>query len=163
MYIQYERGTCAECLTTDVLIVHKRRNCCGMCVGKNKKKTVIRAASKKGKEINLRVKKTYKKLDDTRDKICTGCESRDVPLSRSHLVPRSANKELAYNLDNITYHCLDRYDLASKKLIEGCHAKWESHNPEKMRQLKDFKVNMEKISKLDERYYMRLCSKIISK
>ena len=162
MYTQYERGTCAECSKFDVLIVHKKRRACSRCVAKKNVKTFIKM-SRKSKEKRNKVNRAYKKLDSTVDKICTGCGRSDVPLSRSHLVPRSANKFLADNLSNLTYHCTDYYDAVLNKTVEGCHSKWESHNPEKMKQLLDFEKNLDAILKLDERYYVKLCSKIISR
>lgn len=105
---------------------------------------MLRKISSKQNKINKELKKVYKEIALDRPMYCTGCGRSDVPLSHSHLIPRSYNKELETNKDNITYHCLSMGER------EGCHTIWESKERHK---LLDYLQNMETILQLDESYF----------
>jgi hypothetical protein len=105
---------------------------------------MLRKVSKKQSKINTELKKVYKELQEERPQYCTGCGRSDVPLSHSHLVPRSYNKSLETNKNNITFHCLSMGERV------GCHTIWESKHRHK---LLDYMQNLEKILLLDESYY----------
>ena len=105
---------------------------------------MLRRVSKKQSKINKELKKVYKELSLERPRYCTGCGRNDVPLSHSHLIPRSYNKSLETNKENITYHCLG---MGERK---GCHTIWESKD---RNTLLDYMKNMETILQLDESYF----------
>ena len=105
---------------------------------------MLKKVSKKQSKINKRLKEVYKELALERPQYCTGCGRSDVPLSHSHLIPRSYNKSLETNKDNITYHCLSFNER------KGCHEIWESKDRSK---LLDYPKNMETILQLDESYF----------
>ena len=105
---------------------------------------MLKRVSKKQSKINKRLKEVYKELSLERPQYCTGCGKSDVPLSHSHLIPRSYNKSLETNKDNITYHCLS---MGERK---GCHEIWEGKDRS---QLLDYMKNMETILQLDESYF----------
>ena len=91
---------------------------------------MIKKISNKQSKVNKLLKKVYKEIAEERGHYCTGCGRSDVPLSHSHLIPRSYNKSLETNKRNITYHCLsERFKLL------------------------DYARNMETILELDESYY----------
>ena len=77
--------------------------------------------SKKHETIKRKLIKIYKEIALERSFSCTGCgmSGHSVPLSHSHIIPRSRRADLTLDKRNITYHCLsiDR---------KGCHDKWES-------------------------------------
>jgi len=104
----------------------------------------MRKISNKQKKINQELKIVYEEIKETRGHYCTGCGRSDVPLSFSHLVPRSYNRNLVTSKENITFHCLG---MGERK---GCHDIWESKDRHK---LLDYPKNMEKILELDEGYY----------
>ena len=51
---------------------------------------------------NLHLNKVYDEIALEREHKCTGCGRYDVPLSHSHLIPRSRRKDLITNKRNIT-------------------------------------------------------------
>lgn len=106
----------------------------------------IASVSKKQAASNRKLKKVYEEIANERGHYCTGCgkSSVDVPLSHSHLIPRSRRKDLETDKRNITYHCLSMGDR------KGCHDMWESTQRVK---LLDYHKNMETILELDVEYY----------
>ena len=104
----------------------------------------MRKISKKQSKINKELQNIYTEILQTRSHYCTGCGRSDVPLSHSHLIPRSYNKALETDIDNITYHCLS---IGGRK---GCHEIWESKDRAK---LLDYHRNMEYILENDTEYY----------
>ena len=104
----------------------------------------MKKVSNKQASVNKSLQKVYMELQDERGHYCTGCGRSDVPLSHSHLIPRSYNKSLETNKKNITYHCLSMGERV------GCHTIWES---KERHQLLDYPKNMETILELDESYY----------
>ena len=102
--------------------------------------------SKKQDKIKRELVKVYTEIANERLFICTGCRrsGHSVPLSHSHLIPRSRRADLVLDKKNITYHCLS---MGERK---GCHDIWESKNRDS---LLDYWVNMEYIKKVDEEYY----------
>ena len=99
--------------------------------------------SNKQKKVNSELKKVYKEIKEERGHYCCGCGRSDVPLSFSHIIPRSRRKDLITDKNNITIHCLslDR---------KGCHEIWESKERYK---LLDYHKNMEYILEVDTEYY----------
>ena len=85
----------------------------------------------------------YNQIALERGHYCNGCGRSDVPLSHSHIIPRSRRPDLVTDKRNITYHCLslDR---------KGCHDMWESKDRIK---LLDYHKNMEYILEVDTEYY----------
>ena len=104
----------------------------------------MRSVSIKQKDINKKIRKAYKWIALERGHYCTGCGRADVPLSHSHLIPRSRRADLSFDKANITYHCLS---MGERK---GCHEIWESINKDK---LLDYHKNLEYILEMDIEYY----------
>ena len=67
----------------------------------------MKQVSKKQSTINRELTKVYKEIANERGHYCTGCGRSDVPLSHSHIIPRSRRPDLVTDKNNITYHCLD--------------------------------------------------------
>ena len=105
---------------------------------------MLNRVSKKQSKVNKELKKVYKEIALERPAYCTGCGRSDVPLSHSHLIPRSYNKSLETNKDNITYHCLSMGERT------GCHDIWEGIKRDR---LLDYPKNMEYILEVDPEYY----------
>lgn len=103
-------------------------------------KVISKKQSKTIKELN----KVYKEIEDEREHKCSGCGRYDVPLSHSHLIPRSRRKDLITDKRNITYHCLT---IGTRR---GCHDIWESKDKD---MLLDYFYNMNMIKELDKEYY----------
>lgn len=104
----------------------------------------MKAISKKQKDINKKLGKVYMEIMEERGHYCTGCGRSDVPLSNSHLIPRSRRSDLICDKRNITYHCLS---IGGRK---GCHEMWEGVGRTK---LLDYHKNMEYILEVDPEYY----------
>lgn len=104
----------------------------------------MKLVSKKQNKINKELKKVYKEIAEERGHYCTGCGRSDLPLSHSHIIPRSRRSDLITDKRNITYHCLD---TANRK---GCHTIWESKDKDT---LLDYQNNMEYILEVDTEYY----------
>ncbi len=108
----------------------------------------MRQVSKKQAKIKRELHKVYTEIAEEREQKCSGCSRYDVPLSHSHLIPRSRRPDLVTCKENIVYHCLDHDG------ITGCHTLWENKGGIG---LKDYYDNMETLKKLDEQYhYIRL-------
>ena len=105
----------------------------------------MKKVSKKQSKINNELKKVYKLISETRGYYCTGCGRSNVPLSHSHIIPRSRRPDLVCDINNITYHCLIGPDNS-----KGCHSIWESKERYK---LLDYHKNMEYILENDLEYY----------
>ena len=112
----------------------------------------MKSVSNKQRSINKKLKRVYEKISEERDHCCSGCGRADVPLSHSHLIPRSKRKDLECDGRNIVYHCL------SMNGREGCHQLWESNLNDKMRLL-DYHKNMAYIKEVDSKYYYLLINK----
>ena len=80
-----------------------------------------------------RYNKVCKEIKQERGHYCTGCGRSDVPLSFSHLIPRSRRFDLTAEKRNITFHCLS---IGERR---GCHEIWEGVNRHK---LLDYMKNM---------------------
>ena len=104
----------------------------------------MKKVSNKQSKINRELKKVYKEISLEREHCCTGCGRYDVPLSNSHLIPRSRRPDLVLDKNNITYHCLS---IGERK---GCHEIWEG--PNKFTLL-DYHTNIEYIERVDKEYY----------
>lgn len=109
----------------------------------------MRKTSKKQSAINRELQKVYKKIEESRDHYCTGCNRYDVPLSHSHYIARSRRKDLETDIDNITYHCLS---MGERK---GCHQLWEGGLSDKQKLL-DYPDAMEYIERVDQELYYLL-------
>jgi len=104
----------------------------------------MRKISKKQNNINKELKKVYKEIGLERGHYCSGCGRSDVPLSHSHLIPRSRRPDLITDKRNITYHCLSMGERT------GCHDIWEGIKRDR---LLDYPKNMEYILEVDPEYY----------
>lgn len=109
----------------------------------------MRKVSTKQSKENKLLAKIYKDIADDRGHYCTGCGRGDVPLSHSHIIPRSRRKDLVLDINNITYHCLSMGERI------GCHQLWEG-NIEKKALLLDYHKNLEYILDKDPEYYFIL-------
>ena len=109
----------------------------------------MKRVSLKQQKENRELKRIYKEIADERPHCCTGCGRYDVPLSHSHIIPRSRRKDLVLDKRNITYHCLG---VAERK---GCHELWEG-SLENKQALLDYGTNMEYIMEVDIEYYYLL-------
>ncbi len=104
----------------------------------------MRTVSKKQAKINRELHKVYTEIAEEREQKCSGCGRYDVPLSHSHLIPRSRQARLVTCKENIVYHCLDHDGH------EGCHSIWEHKGG---LGLNDYYDNMNVLLRLDEQYY----------
>ena len=104
----------------------------------------MRKISKKQNNINKELKIVYKEIELERGHYCSGCGRSDVPLSHSHLIPRSRRPDLITDKRNITYHCLSMGERT------GCHDIWEGIKRDR---LLDYPKNMEYILEVDPEYY----------
>ena len=112
----------------------------------------MKLISKKQSVINRELSKVYKEIANERGHYCTGCGRNhlDVPLSHSHIIPRSRRPDLVTDKNNITYHCLDTNGR------QGCHTMWEGIERDK---LLDYHRNMEYILEKDTEYYFLITEK----
>jgi 5-methylcytosine-specific restriction endonuclease McrA len=101
--------------------------------------------SKKQEKIKRELKKIYHEILLEKN-YCSGCgkHGSSVPLSFSHIIPRSRRSDLITDRNNITLHCLS---IGERK---GCHEIWESRERNK---LKDYFKNIYYIRKVDLEYY----------
>lgn len=109
----------------------------------------MRKVSYKQAKENKLLSKVYEEMAEDRGHYCTGCGRSDVPLSHSHIIPRSRRKDLVLEPRNITYHCLDSGVGTNRK---GCHHIWEGNIESKMLLL-DYHSNLEYILEVDAEYY----------
>tara|TARA_R110000744_G_scaffold327818_1_gene433525 strand:- start:263 stop:598 length:336 start_codon:yes stop_codon:yes gene_type:complete len=105
----------------------------------------MKKISTKQSVINKKLSAIYKQMAIERGHYCTGCGTTEA-LSHSHIIPRSRNKKLELDINNITYHCLGN----EKK--KGCHQLWESNLTDKQKLL-DYHNNMTYILENDVEYY----------
>ncbi len=106
----------------------------------------MRKISNKQKEIKKRLHKVYSEINFERGHYCEGCgrTEADVPLSHSHIIPRSRRSDLICSKDNIQYLCLS---IGGRR---GCHELWESRDKKK---LLCYHKNLEYILEADTEYY----------
>ena len=106
----------------------------------------MKRISNKQKEIKKRLNKVYAEIAFERGHYCEGCGRTEaaVPLSHSHIIPRSRWSDLICNKDNIQYLCLS---IGNRK---GCHELWESRDKTK---LLCYHKNLEYILQEDTEYY----------
>ena len=104
----------------------------------------MKKISDKQKKEKRRLSIIYNELSEERGHYCCGCGRSDVPLSHSHIIPRSRRKDLITSKDNIQYLCLS---MGERK---GCHDIWESKQRTK---LLCYHNNMEYILEVDTEYY----------
>tara|TARA_R100000742_G_C4275720_1_gene96374 strand:- start:238 stop:576 length:339 start_codon:yes stop_codon:yes gene_type:complete len=104
----------------------------------------MKKISSKQKEIKRKLNKVYKEIAQERAAYCEGCGRSDIPLSHSHIIPRSRRGDLVCIKDNIQYLCLS---MGERK---GCHEKWESREKD---QLLCYHKNLEYILQEDTEYY----------
>ena len=109
-----------------------------------KKQRGMKAISKKQSAVNKELKKVYQEIAEERGHYCTGCGRSDVPLSHSHIIPRSRRADLTADKRNITYHCLDSNGR------KGCHTIWEGVDRDT---LLDYPRNIEYVLEVDVEYY----------
>tara|TARA_R110000796_G_scaffold231287_3_gene349166 strand:+ start:3634 stop:3984 length:351 start_codon:yes stop_codon:yes gene_type:complete len=111
-----------------------------------------KVSTKQAKETR-ELRKVYERMAEERGHYCTGCGRSDVPLSHSHIIPRSRRKDLVLDPRNITYHCLDGGIIQSNR--KGCHQLWEGNLSSKSKLL-DYHANLEYILEVDAEYYFIL-------
>ena len=101
--------------------------------------------SKKQDKIKRQLNKIYHEILLERN-TCSGCgmHGNAVPLSFSHIIPRSRRGDLVTDRRNITLHCLS---MGERK---GCHEIWESIERHK---LLDYFTNLAYIKEVDQEYY----------
>ena len=101
--------------------------------------------SKKQDKIKRQLNKIYHEILLERN-TCSGCgqHGNAVPLSFSHIIPRSRRRDLVTDRRNITLHCLS---IGERK---GCHEIWESRDRDK---LLDYFSNLAYIKEVDKEYY----------
>ena len=101
--------------------------------------------SKKQDKIKRKLNKIYHEILLERN-TCSGCgkHGNAVPLSFSHIIPRSRRGDLVTDRRNITLHCLS---MGERK---GCHEIWESIERHK---LLDYFTNLAYIKEVDLEYY----------
>ena len=101
--------------------------------------------SKKQEKIKRELVKVYKEIALERSFICSGCgmSGHSVPLSHSHIIPRSRRADLVLDKRNIVYHCLSIDRI-------GCHDIWES---KERFTLLDYFINLAYIQEVDNEYY----------
>lgn len=104
----------------------------------------MKKISDKQKKEKRRLSIIYNEIAEERGHYCSGCGRSDVPLSHSHLIPRSRRPDLITDKRNITYHCLSMGGTV------GCHDKWEGNQRV---ELLDYQSNMEYIKEVDKEYY----------
>ena len=114
----------------------------------------MRKVSQKQTQINKKLHKVYKQMEETRGRYCTGCGRSDVPLSHSHYIARSRRKDLETDIENITYHCLTMVDYKGDSR-KGCHELWEGGIADKQKLL-DYPRAMEYILEKDTELYFLL-------
>lgn len=112
---------------------------------------MLKKISDKQKKVKKALSKVYMEIMSEREHCCTGCGRYDVPLSNSHIIPRSRRPDLVTDKRNITYHCLSMGER------RGCHDIWESTDKDT---LLDFHNNMEYIMEKDPEYYNIIIEKI---
>jgi|TARA_R110001606_G_C15349921_1_gene647464 hypothetical protein len=100
--------------------------------------------SKKQDKIKRELIKVYKEIALEREPCCSGCNRYDVPLSHSHIIPRSRRPDLVLKKRNIQYQCLSIGERT------GCHTIWESKQRD---QLLDYFSNLAYIKEVDLEYY----------
>lgn len=119
----------------------------------DKKKTKKEERGDRKKQEAEALSAAYKIVDE-REQYCAGCGQVNY-LSRSHLLARSARRDLIAEPDNIQLHCTYR-EQADEFGNRGCHARWESFNIRQMLTLKDFWENLAYVKEVDEETYERI-------
>ncbi len=109
----------------------------------------MKKISSKQRAENKKLKEVYLDIANDRPHYCTGCGRGDLPLSHSHIIPRSRRKDLVCDPNNITYHCL------GDSTRRGCHTIWEGSLEDKQ-SLLDYHKNIEYILENDTEYYFLL-------
>tara|TARA_R110000824_G_scaffold332324_2_gene518961 strand:+ start:922 stop:1266 length:345 start_codon:yes stop_codon:yes gene_type:complete len=106
----------------------------------------MKKISNKQKEIKRKLNKIYSEISMERGHFCEGCgrTEGDVPLSHSHIIPRSRRADLVCEKNNVQYLCLSIGERT------GCHDLWESRSKTK---LLCYHKNLEYILEEDIEYY----------
>jgi diadenosine tetraphosphate (Ap4A) HIT family hydrolase len=109
----------------------------------------MKKISTKGQEIKRKIMQVYQLMAESREHKCTGCGQyyNVVPLSHSHIIPRSRRPDLVATYENITYHCLSMGENL------GCHDIWEHGTTEEKKMMMDYEENMDYIRRADREYY----------
>ena len=102
--------------------------------------------SKKQEKIKRELRKIYHEILLDKN-CCAGCgkHGNAVPLSFSHIIPRSRRGDLVTDRRNITLHCLSMGERV------GCHTLWESAKDRD--KLLDYFHNLAYIKEVDLEYY----------
>lgn len=111
------------------------------------------SSKRANKEKELTV--VYKKIDQERERICEGCGRNDRPLSHSHLLSRYNRPDLTCEEDNIKLHCFGNTGGPEKT----CHEKWSDFDCLEVKDMLDFKENLEYIKEVDPGVYRKIIAK----
>jgi hypothetical protein len=117
----------------------------------DKKPKRIKTISDKRNLVEKELISVYKKIDNNREKFCEGCGRGDRPLSHSHILSRKSRPDLICEEDNIQLHCFGSSD--------GCHEKWERGRPEEIKQMLDFRRNLDYIKMVDDVIFNKIVFK----
>lgn len=120
-----------------------------------KKTFSIKKISNKRQEVEKQLKIVYKRIDETREGICEGCGKYGKLLSHSHLLSRYSRPDLTCEEDNIRLHCFGDYGGPNKT----CHEKWSDFNCLEVKEMLDFKENLEYIKSVDIKVYNKMIAK----
>jgi hypothetical protein len=147
--MQQKIGICKECNNDKkIILANSHFNLCDyhnkLRLSPNKKIYIIKQISSKQAKKNKVIARIYEEMDKG-EQICSGCH-RQEQLTHSHLIPRSWNKELEAEPENIKFHCL------------ACHQKWEG-TLEQKRTMFDFEKNIEYIKSVDNIYYNKILNR----
>ena len=107
----------------------------------------MKRISKKQAAIKRKLNRVYNIKAESEEKKCTGCDRYDVPLSFSHIIPRSRRPDLTAEYNNITFHCLSMGENL------GCHDIREHGSADEKMMMMDYDKNMSYIREVDTEYY----------
>jgi len=119
-------------------------------VEKLKKTFSIKKISNKRANVEKELTKVYGKIDREREMICEGCGKNSI-LSHSHLLSRYNRPDLICDEENIRLHCMGDYN--------SCHSKWERFVCVEVKEMLDFKENLEYIKEKDPKVYNKIIAK----
>ena len=98
----------------------------------------MKKVSSKQSKINKELKRVYKEISQERGHYCSGCGRSDVPLSHSHIIPRSRRPDLQTDKRNITYHCLS---MGERKGDSSCRERASQTGKERVAEIAERRKN----------------------
>lgn len=124
-------------------------------VEKLKKVFSIKKISNKRANVEKELHAVYKEIDQEREPVCESCDRGDRPLSHSHLLSRYTRPDLICEKDNIRLHCFGTVGGPEKT----CHEKWSDFDCLEVKEMLDFKENLEYIKEVDIKVYNKIIAK----